>query len=101
MPRPSTTRPATASQRAGASQNSAKPAALTASAPSSTRGAAHRSRNQPPASRPAHMPAMITDTAAVAVAAEAWAWVRSSSATHRFRDTSTEPVAIRQDQASQ
>jgi hypothetical protein len=53
----------------GGHQNTVKPAALSASAPSSTRGAANRSSSRVPSSRPRNIPPMIADSAAVATRA--------------------------------
>ena len=101
LPSPHTASPTIASHGADASQNSANPAALTPSAPIRTAAGWYRRTSRPPTTRPTNIPPMIADTAAVAVPGATPAWVRSTSATHRFRHSSTEAVATRLVQASQ
>ena len=103
LPSPSTSSPATASRRARRrARRAAKP---TRAERPARRAAAARAppaaRSGHPDSRPTNMPPTIDATAADAPPADMPAWVRSTSAAHSDRHTSTEPVRPMSAQASQ
>jgi hypothetical protein len=90
-----------ASHAVVASQKTVKPSVLSAIAASRTFGGARRSSSRTPASRPRNIPPTIAASAAAATPGDTFAWLRSSSPAHRFRQTSTEPVATMLVQANQ